>query len=97
MQDQRLQEPSVRHDSPLYDRGGMLARFLLEDLPADDLATIESKDQVEIEEQAFGRAWQSCDIPRPDLPWFMGRMRHRGTGLLGRATPSAMVLRVGGA
>ena len=44
------------HDGPLHDRGGMLTRFLLEELPADDLATIEIKDQVEVEEQAFGRA-----------------------------------------
>jgi len=63
MQDQRLQEPSVRHDRPVHDRRGMLAGFLFEDLPADDLATIEIENQIEVEEQAFDRARQPCDIP----------------------------------
>lgn len=56
VQDQRLEQSPVCHDGPLHDRGGMLTRFLLEDLPADDLATMEITDQVAVEEQAFGQA-----------------------------------------
>lgn len=81
----------------LHNRDGMLTRFLLEALPADDLAAMEITDQVEVEEQTFGQPWQPCDSPRPDLLRLVYRMCHGRPGLLGRAAPSATVLRVGGA
>jgi len=47
--------------------GGMLGRFLGEDLPSDDLAAVQVHDQVEIEIQALHRGAQVGDIPAPEL------------------------------
>lgn len=50
-----------------HDLSGLDGRLALVDFPADDLAAVESHDQVEGEEQPLDRPRQPADVPGPNL------------------------------
>lgn len=67
MQNQRAQGAALgQHGLPDED-GGQFGTFAFMDLPADDLATEDIHDQVEVKEHAKGRPGHPRYVPCPDI------------------------------
>src|SRR5574344_1335052 len=51
----------------LYQFAGMLSGLFLPHFPANNVATVQVRNQIQVVECSFHRSVKICDVPHPDL------------------------------